>query len=355
MKKIMIFAFLAALAGCRGGTEQDGVFRAAVWNVQTLFDGEETGDEYSGFLSRDGWNGEKYRARLNTLAGAIARIGPAAPDILGLVEVENLTVLNDLAAGELARAGYRWTAFAGAPGAALGAGVLSRLPLRETRVHSAVSGGAAIPRPVLEVRVETADGTEAVFFVCHWKSKIGGDAATEPLRRAAARVISRRLAELQAEEPELPVVVMGDLNEPHDEFRRRGGEAVTALMPDAPDAAALAAREAVFPGAADFLVITGETPPAAASFGGPALFSPWEAASDGMGDGTYYYRGEWEAIDHFLLGAALFDGKGWEFASCAAAREPPFTGERGTPLRYNPRTGQGLSDHLPLCLLLKRE
>ncbi|GAB6392201.1 MAG: endonuclease/exonuclease/phosphatase family protein [Treponematales bacterium] len=348
MKRFLVWGILAVLSGCAAAGNDAGDFRAVVWNVQTLFDGEKTGFEYADFRGKAGWTEAKYSARLNAIADGIMRIGPEVPDLVGLIEVENLKVLEDLAVGSLAKHRYKWAGFAGAPGSALGVGVLSRHPLSEVKAHSLTSGKETLPRPVLEVRVETP-GTAMVFFVCHWKSKTGGDAATEPLRRAAARVINRRLAEIQTEAPEMPVIIMGDLNENHDEFYRRGKKAVTALLPDTHEAAELAASEK---SAADFLVITGEKPPEAANFNVPALYSPWGSE---MQNGSYYYRGAWETLDHFLLAPSLFDRKGWEFASCGIAGETPFVGAKGTPDRYNPRNGLGLSDHLPLFLLLKNE
>ena len=71
-----------------------------------------------------------------------------------------------------------------------------------------------------------------------------------------------------------------------------------------------------------------------------------------MGGGSYYYKGEWETIDHFLLSDGLFDGMGWDFASSQVANHAPFIKSDGSPNTYVPRTGRGLSDHLPLLLLL---
>jgi hypothetical protein len=70
-------------------------------------------------------------------------------------------------------------------------------------------------------------------------------------------------------------------------------------------------------------------------------------------EGSYYYRDEWETIDHFLLSSGFFDGLGWEFGECEVVNTPPFTNARGYPNAYTPRTGAGLSDHLPLMLSLR--
>ena len=338
--------------------EEPALFTAAEWNVQALFDGQEKGNEYGEYLGAAGWTPEKYTARLTAISQALLQMavmpeGKTAqkpvPDLVGFVEIENARVLEDLAGGALSKYGYSWTAFANVPGSPLGIGFLSRFPIEETKVHSITAGKETAPRPVLELRVAPG-GKPLVFMLCHWKSKLGGDNATEVLRRASARVIQRRLREIKQTEPGTPVIIMGDLNENHDEFSRRSGKYLCALLPDTPNAAALAGRSR---GALrECLVLSGENPPRASAFPDDAcvLYSPWAGELE---DGSYYYQGGWETIDHFLLSDGLFDGAGWEYSGCRVLNQEPFTGAEGVPIAYNPRTGRGLSDHLPLVLHLE--
>jgi endonuclease/exonuclease/phosphatase family metal-dependent hydrolase len=357
MPPVFLLAF--ALGACtvvpadnsdEGGRAGDGQsFTAAVWNLQALFDGEEKGTEYDEYRSSKGWTREKYDARILGISRAVEKlIETGVPDFIGLVEVENSRVLADLAGGGLSKHDYNWTFFGSLPGMSLGAGVLSRHPITGAWVHSVTAGGETAPRPMLEVRIEPA-GEPIVFFVCHWKSKVGGEESTEVLRRASARVIRRRLEELRENEPETPVVVMGDLNENYDEFYRRAGTAVSALLPDDPRAAALAAKET----GGDFLVISGEKPPKTRYFNSAAwvLYTPW---IQDLENGSYYYKKNWETIDHVLLNNALFDGSGWDYKGAEVPGRPPFTGAAGYPEPYTPRNGLGLSDHLPLLLYLER-
>ena len=126
--------------------ERPELFVTALWNVQSLFDANETGREYGAYLENAGWNAEKYAARLNALSRAVLQMAnPQAPvpdkagqvsppHLIGLVELENSGVLEDLARGELSKYGYYWTAFAAIPGAPLGIGFLSRFPFSGIRV-----------------------------------------------------------------------------------------------------------------------------------------------------------------------------------------------------------------------------
>jgi len=214
---------------------------------------------------------------------------------------------------------------------------------------------------MLEARINT-DNDSLVLFICHWKSKLGGEDVTESTRRASARIILRRLRELAEEEPDIPVIVLGDLNINHDEFYRRSGMIVSALLPDDPHAAEFTGLygintddiSIVAEKQKDFIIVSKNKPPSARYFplGAIVLYSPWAVELD---NGSYYYRNSWETIDHFLLSPHLFSGTGWDFQTCKVINIPPFANANGIPASYNPRTGYGLSDHLPLLLFLKRK
>ncbi|MDR0409890.1 MAG: endonuclease/exonuclease/phosphatase family protein [Spirochaetaceae bacterium] len=330
----------------------------ATWNTQALFDGQDDGVEYEEYRAANGWNNEKYRARLNNISKAVQSIEKKGPDVIALIEIEKPDILEQLAQDYLADSGYKYSAFSGLPGYALGVGVLSRKPLIKTLSHSSNIKGAILPRPVMEVWVE-AEGQAVILFVCHWKSKLGGDADTEPLRRDAARVILRRLKAIRQENPHAPIVVLGDLNENHDEYIRHEGELLCALLPDSPEAAKLAGydnetieNEGEKPREAqDFFILSTEKPPQSAFFSGVdgVFYTPWGTELE---KGSYYYGGGWETIDHVLLNSAFFDSSGWEFRSAAVIDSEPFVNTKDEPDQYNTRSGYGLSDHLPLLLTL---
>ena len=166
------------------------------------------------------------------------------------------------------------------------------------------------------------------------------------------------MRELRESDPGLPVIVMGDLNENYDEFYRRSGEAISALLPDDPRSAEIAGLDDFdeSKGAGelqkDFIVLSKNKPPSARYFpaGVLSLYSPW--ASE-LQDGSYVYKNAWETIDHFLLSEELFYGDGWCFETCEVVKQTPFANASGYPSAYNPRTGSGMSDHLPLLLVLR--
>jgi len=354
---VPVFLVLAGCALSETKTEEvpvgTGTITLMTWNVNNLFDGVDNGFEYDEYLQSAGWSAEKYLGRINSISAAIGNIEPM-PDIIMFQEIESLKILEDLA--QSLPGGYAFSHFANNPGAALGLGILSRIPLSQTRAHSITIGNDTTPRPVLETRV-MADEGEFIIFVCHWKSKLGDSEVTENVRKSSARVILRRIRELLEKEPDLGVIIAGDLNENHDEFFRQSGVMISALLPDDPYCAQATgcideAGEEAPDSQKDFIVITKNKPPSSDHFPAESvvLFSPW------MGDlenGSYYYKHNWETIDHFLISSQFFNNAGWEYEKTAIADHQPFTNASGVPASYNAKTGNGFSDHLPLLLTIK--
>jgi len=370
------------------GKKPPSRFRIASWNLQAFFDGQETGTEYADYRAKSSWNEIAYKSRLAMLADAMTRWPEPqtkgerpGPDIFALVEVENSTVLQDLRSGPFAPFKYSYSAFAANPASPLGLGILSRFPILSTRSHSLQTASFSTPRPMLEAEIELP-GEHLFLFVCHWKSKLGNPSETEAIRRASAELVNRRIHELSLEHPDTPplVLVAGDLNENVDEYSRQGGSFLTALMPadtspeafiegtpsafikltgspsalsapTAPNAAMSAPATAAAAANITVANITAVPAPATAAAGvalpaGPAIFySPWLSAS---WPGSYAFQGAWETIDHILIGPAFFDNRGWEYASFFVHDQAPFTNDAGFPNSFNPRTGKGLSDHLPI-------
>jgi len=344
-----LFLILLVSAGCmvsetktENTAADSGTLTLMTWNVQNLFDGLDNGFEYDEFLNSAGWSTEKYKGRVNTVSEAVGSVKPP-PDIIMFQEIESLAILKDIA--KSLSGGYEYSHFAKNPGASLGLGILSRLPLVEPKTHSISINGETIPRPVLETRIQAE--REFIVFVCHWKSKLGGDDNTESTRRASARVILRRIRELWEKEPDIGIIVAGDLNENHNEFYRRNAETVCALLPDDPYSAQLAGVTQK-----DFIVLGKNKPPEPVYFPQETivLFSAW---MQDVEKGSYYFRNDWETIDHFLVSEQFFKNEGWSFEKAAPADFSPFANARGIPVPYNIRTGAGLSDHLPLLLTLK--
>lgn len=313
---------LPLLVSCRDIHEyaRDGQCKVRImtWNTQTFFDAVEDGTEFPEYRgTKTVWSEERYRARLERLAGAIALCGEASgmdrdqfPDFCVLQEIESARVIRDLCNLMPQRNGYSDAVFIPPQaGNAFGSAILSRCPVESVRAHM-TEGGATALRPLIEAEF-LIDGSPLVLFAVHWKSKAGTD-DTDGLRRAQEGLLASRIAALESDRPGTPWVACGDFNQKSDEF---------TLLADACDA-----------------------------------WDWWrarrESGTPSCPSGSYYYQGEWEDIDHFFYSNLFTDGIEWEFSGMTVVSVPPLVDTQGLPDRYELFSGKGYSDHLPLVMEL---
>jgi len=305
------------------------------YNVQNLFDAYVTGNEYPEYTPEKGWTVDLYRSRLRRTAQAITQGHKAVPDIVVLQEIEHAGVLEDLLQESLAARGFQWYACTNDPDSAIQNGVMSRFPIIAARIH-----GVQDLRSVLEVTIDV--GTEElVLFAVHAKSRKEGVEETEAQRIATAKVISTRTQELLHENPFLAIIVAGDFNQSADSFQREGQAYQTALVP-------FDARQAdVYESAGSLLI------------GGVPVTQGWytwwldrKVVLLAQAQGSYYYNGIWESFDQILLSPAFFDGYGLEYKTGQVGAESFLCDAQGHPATWNIRTGKGVSDHLPVYVIL---
>jgi endonuclease/exonuclease/phosphatase family metal-dependent hydrolase len=347
---------LSACSACRLLVPDDGDLVVVAFNVENLFDEHVDGTEYRDFLPESGWDGEDVDRRLQQLGESLGAVRPT-PDILVLTELENDAILDRLIDDHLVDLPLRYRAFARGPSSATGVAVAGRYPIVDVRTLLARAGDYPPLRPILEVRFRLPE-TDVVVFANHWKSKRGSAPGTEELRRAAARLLNARLADLAASEPDVPVLVAGDLNEQPREIENAHLSYPTALMPrdlltewDQDPAVApewyddtYRERRRYLPLESDLAGLN-RTPLHAGSM---VLLDSWALTDD---PGSYWYYGRWEQIDHILLNAAAAGGGAMAFRSFGTVAIPGGDGEDGTPRSW--RDG-GVSDHLPVIVVMER-
>jgi hypothetical protein len=227
----------------------------ATYNLENLFDPvDDPGKD------DDVPTAEQYAASLTRRASSIARY-LGLPDVLGVQEVEKIEVLQDLAAQPaLLPAAYRAVLLEGIDARGIDVGLLynsQRLWLRSAESRQGCSDvrppdGAIVPcalpaggsgytlfsRPPLVVRLEALDNHERLtVIVNHFKSQSSDTAADDRLRLAQADFVRGSVEELKGAEPDVPVIVLGDLNDFEDgaplQHLRAGGR---LLSPPAPPA-----------------------------------------------------------------------------------------------------------------------
>ncbi len=281
------------------------------------------------------------------------------PDIIALQEIEGQRVISDLIRDFL-RGGYQ-VAMSPTSDGAIRVALLSRFPLRSLRIHRSVAVALSpgpTPRPPVYLwrsreMVDTEIDAAGVIrvIVCHWKSQSGGEQKTEPQRIQSAALLRTMLADNGGK---LPTLIVGDLNEDIEEFRQHGGAYPTALMPvgtvssgsAVPDTAE---RGVAASGAGRSLFVTATPEAAGIRPEGVVLYSPWLASPI---PGSYYHAGRWERLDHVLL----LPGSGGELrVSLRVVDDDALVTDDGRPARYDPRSGYGYSDHLPVVVQVSME
>ncbi len=279
------------------------------WNLETFFDGEFDGNEYSEFKNgKSGWSRDKYKVRLER---AVSVIKALDCDIVVMEELEKEEQLQDFknylsGTFDFSKL-YKHGFFAAEDGASIGCGILSRLPIEDVSVHSiSVAGASEQPsmRPIIKATF-SLDGKKLDLFVNHWKSKSGGAEESECWRDRQEEQLSR-LIEGSLEKGH-GVVACGDFNRSIEEFQyEKKGEANVVLK------------------------------------GGARVRSPWFDESGCLSPvGSYWYDEKWEYIDNFFSASATIS----DF-KCHDSGE--WCDSEGHPFRYKVFSGKGYSDHLPI-------
>lgn len=321
---------------------QQKKYSIVFYNVENLFDVvDDKGVIDEEFLPQGTykWTEERYRAKLDRLAEVFYRIAAATsgyPIVIGVSEIENRGVLQDLAAQEkLAPAGYRIAHFDSPDLRGVDVAffyrpdVLQQVESRPIRVIMP-DDSTFLTRDILHLSATIAD-EKFHFFVNHWPSRRGGQQSSESKRMTAAQILRRTTDSITAAEPDANIVIMGDLNDdPTD-------KSVAKIL------GAKGALKDLAPG---------------------DLFNPMYALFK-AGYGTLAYRDTWNLFDNIIVNANLMNGQPGRFQVYRPNKHKyyafifnkPFLTEqegryKGYPLRtYSGTTYQGgYSDHFPVYL-----
>ena len=283
-------------------------FCVATWNVETAFDtipapGKEDKDYLPSSVMQ--WNSHRYWNKLKNLSQTIAAMG--LPELIGVQEVENDTVLRDLTRRTpLRKAGYKFVMTDSPDARGIDVGLLYRtdrftlLSWQAIRVPSD-SLGLRPTRDLLLASGRVCSDTLHVIVV-HLPSRRSSSKATVQLRHAVVSTLVETLCTLSGKK----VLLMGDFNaEPGDRIFRQLSPYVTTLLPT------------------DKKVLKGRR-------------------------GTYYFRGVWGFLDHIMVSPALLPYAAGEASECRYTWL--LKGKNAIPRRTYGGTSYlgGISDHLPL-------
>jgi len=221
MKKLLFTAlFAAALLACFAQKPYKVVF----YNLENFFDtirDPSINDREFQPNAPKRWNSFKYARKLANIEKVlfdIAAVDRDFPAVIGVSEIENRSILEDLVATPKLSAGnYRIVHYDSPDLRGIDCGFLYRPDVFK------LEGSEAIPfvmpgMPHFRTRDfvtmwGTVEGEPFFFLVSHWPSRLGGKEASEPLRIAAAEQCRRIADSVRRAVPATKVVIMGDFND----------------------------------------------------------------------------------------------------------------------------------------------
>lgn len=256
------------------------------YNVENLFDLEdEPGKKDEEFTpnSNKKWTAERYLIKLDTLARVLKSINEnELPEIIGLCEVENKKVVQDLVNSKYLKDGnykvvhYESPDFRGIDCALVYRPdefkVINSFPIKvnfkgEPKYST---------RDILYVKGKTKNREEFHIFVNHWPSRIGGIEKTEAKRVEVAAILRSKIDSIQIKNGSAKIIVLGDMND-----EPSNNSLVKTLMAQKPQN-----KNAGFVN----------------------LMYPLHQKKSG----SYNYQGNWYMLDNIVVSSNLMDNKGFQ-------------------------------------------
>jgi len=195
------------------------------YNLENLFDTENDtlirDEEYLPAGERS-WTEERYQEKLGNMAYVISKIGtelnPKGLSILGISEIENRTVIEDLVSHDLLKdRNYGIVHYDSPDKRGIDVGLIYNQSqftptYSEALPFPPIDGDTIYTRDVLYVKGDL-DGEEIHVMVNHWPSRSGGEARSEPRRKNSAMVVQQQVDKIMAEDINAKIFIVGDMND----------------------------------------------------------------------------------------------------------------------------------------------
>ncbi len=344
MKRILLLPLLALLTALGVSAQSDPrqplVFGVAFYNLENLFDTINNNGKYDLEFSPQGsrqWNSEKYWSKINNLAYCISKMvtknTPMGPAIIGVSEIENKSVLDDLVRAKDIKQWRLQVVHHDSPDRR-GVDVGLLYNPRLFKVLDVTNHTLVIPdNPNFRTRDQMCvtgilDGDTLSVIVNHWPSRLGGQERSSYLREAAGELSKHIADSLWAIRPNQGVIVMGDLNDnPQDKSC-------------AVELGAKRDQDKVEP---------------------HGFFNPWWRVLD-KGIGTLAYKGQWNLFDQIIISGTLLkhNHAPLQYSSCKVNNFDFLFDTEGQRQGYPKRTFasgawlNGYSDHFPTIIFLHK-
>ena len=227
MKNLFVLSlFLILLSNIT--TAQKSEVKVVFYNTENLYDTiDNPNKDDNEFLpaSKKEWNTKKYFKKIENISKVIATIDSAnLPAIVGMAEVENEIVLDDLIkSNTLKKASYNYIFRESSDKRGISVALIYKpalltvISVRNIKIEKKKDTASSDElREILYVKGVFNKKDTLNIFVNHWKSRIGGDEATEPLRIKSALTLKRIVDSLFNRNQDANIIIMGDFNDNPD-------------------------------------------------------------------------------------------------------------------------------------------
>lgn len=311
----------------------------AFYNLENLFDTIDSPDTFDEEYLPDGknkWNTEKYNNKLEHMSKVISMIGKDitkdAPAVIGVSEVENRTVLEDLVKTDnLKKYNYEIVHYDSPDERGVDVGLLYQpkyfTPKYSHPIHVTLPDTSDRTRDILMV-YGLFDNEPMYFFVNHWPSRRGGEKASAPGRDSAALTLRKVCDTILIKKPDAKIFIMGDLNDDPT------NESLIEYLKASDDKKILDKNY---------------------------FFNPMKTMHK-KGIGTLAYRDNWNLFDQIIMSPAVINDKtGYHYFKAGIFNKDFLFQSEGKFKGYPFRTQaggvylNGYSDHLPVYVYIIKE
>lgn len=343
MKKTLLLLLAVISVSIASAQNKYKVSLIGFYNLENLYDTvNNTMIDDEEFLpnSERHYNSRIYWDKQERLSTVISQMGtdinPDGLAILGVAEIENDTVLNDLINTKLLKGrNLKFVHYNSPDRRGVDVGMLYNpkyfKPLFSAPLFVKLPGGSKdsyFTRDILYVK-GLLDGDTIHVFVNHWPSRSGGEERSMPARAAAAAVAKHSIDSIMASNPASKVLLMGDLND--DPI----SPSVTKVL-----------------GAGHNAEKTTPT----------GLFNPWHEMYK-RGIGTLAYQDAWGLFDQVIISGTWLpkDQPGYFYQKAVIFNKDFLVQKTGKFRGYSKRTWDGMtynygySDHFPVYLMMLKK
>jgi endonuclease/exonuclease/phosphatase family metal-dependent hydrolase len=316
-------------------TSKNQVLRMMFYNVENFFDTEDDPTKNDNEFTPEGamrWTKTKYLAKRNTIFRVIANVGEwEPPAIVGLCEVENRKVLDDLITNTpLVKYNYRIVHQESPDQRGIDAALLYRSDLlkglHQEFIRIRFPDNRKRTCDIVYARLLTQKKDTLHIFINHWSSRSGGEKRSEPARILAATLLRNKVDSIFSANSMANIIITGDLNDdPSNISLVRHLKALTDTTLSKPS----------------------------------ALFN-LSACKTRETTGTIKYQGKWSVFDQMIVSGNLLQSRKnihTDVDKCKIFRaaylfEPDvrYSGEKPFRTFVGQKYNQGFSDHLPVFL-----